>query len=463
MVRRSPRYSHPRLGRHLRYAGGTGCRPQPGDVGEDRINWRRADAVDRGPQGNQRYLAGRLIRPVPRQSSRSRYAAATSVPILALSQDVVSGQRQHAEGGEWRPKVLVVPASYFADDRTIGGGERYAHSYASALAEITPTTLGLFAASDQVINEGALTVRTFRARSQDPSSWLPLPLETLREIGKFDVVHVMIYPTPVTDLIILNARIRGQTVVLTDVGGGLPSPSTYLSRIARDWSISRLANGFAFLSRHSAAQFGKWANPRTILYGGPGLAGTAVEDDSGDPYALFVGRLLPHKGVLELIRAMPAHRRLHIVGSPYDTAYREQLMAAAKDKRIRFFDGVDDEELRRQYSGARLVLQPSIPVHRGADDTSELLGMVALEGMAHSLPVIVTNAGSLPELVEDGVSGYITPAGDLEALGDRIERLMADRELATTMGEAARVRYNQFFSWPSVVEKGLSFYREVGG
>jgi glycosyltransferase involved in cell wall biosynthesis len=358
-----------------------------------------------------------------------------------------------------RPRVLVIPSSYFARERTVGGGERYALEYARALSALTPTTLALFDREPRVERVGELEIRTFGVRHFAERWGFPLTLESWRALGGYDVVHAMIFPTPLTDLLVLGARMRGQTVVLTDVGGGGPCWSTYLQRLHRRASLNRLAHGLALLSRHSAGFFGDWPQPQTILYGGAALPDLEGAEPQG--YALFVGRLLPHKGVLPLIEALSPETPLRVVGRPYDPEYFRRLQAAAAGKDVRFILEADDVELHRQYRGASVVLQPSIPVNRGANDTSELLGLVALEGMAHGKPVVVTRTASLPELVVDAGTGFVVEPGDAEVLRNRVELLVGDPALSHRMGEAARRHVRERFTWDAVAARGLEFYREL--
>jgi glycosyltransferase involved in cell wall biosynthesis len=365
-----------------------------------------------------------------------------------------------SDGG---PRVLVVPSSYLSARPVVGGGERYAREYARALARLTPTTLAFFDRVPRLEEVAGLRVRTFGLRTGYGGRLAPLTRASLREIRDYDVIHLMIFPTPLTDLLILLARLSRQTVVLTDVGGGSPCLSTYLQRVHPRLSVSRLANGLALLSEHSAAQFANWGQPKIVLGGGADLAPPGTPSAAaGEPYALFVGRLLPHKGVLELIESIDAETPLRIVGRPYDTSYLERLREAARGKRIRFILDADDDELRRQYLEARVVLQPSIPVRDGPADNSELLGLVALEGMSFGKPVVVTRAGSLPEIVRDGATGYVVPPHDPEALRERIGRLMRDEGLAVRLGEAGRCSVSQHHTWDRVAERGLTFYTELG-
>lgn len=353
-------------------------------------------------------------------------------------------------------RVLVVPASYFAADRTVGGGERYAFEYARALSELTPTTLALFDTTPGTERIGSLEVRTFPVRHSNERGF-PWTTRCWRELGEYDVVHGMVFPTPLMDLLALSTRLRRQTFVLTDVGGGGPCWSTYLQKVHPRASLNRLADGLAPLSRHAAGFFSTWKQPRTILYGGVDREKFAPDGTRGG-YALFVGRLLPHKGVLPLIRALAPEIELRVVGRPYDEGYVRELHAAAEGKRVRFIFDADDAELRREYAGASVVLQPSLPTGAADRDTSELLGLVTLEAMASGRPVIVTRSGSLPELVVDGETGFVVAPHDLAALGERVRLLVENEPLSLKMGAAARRHVEENFTWERAARRGRELY-----
>ncbi|HEX2093815.1 MAG TPA: glycosyltransferase family 4 protein, partial [Longimicrobiaceae bacterium] len=168
------------------------------------------------------------------------------------------------------------------------------------------------------------------------------------------------------------------------------------------------------------------------------------------------------KGIPPLIESIGPTTPLRIVGRPYDPGYLEELRSAAVGKDVRFILDADDAELERQYRSAAVVLQPSLPVNPGPRDTSELLGLVTLEGMAHGKPVIVTRTGSLPELVVEGETGFVVPPGDRAALRARIETLLGDETLGRRMGEAARLHVERNFTWEQVARRGMALYRELG-
>ena len=76
----------------------------------------------------------------------------------------------------------------------------------------------------------------------------------------------------------------------------------------------------------------------------------------------------------------------------------------------------------------------------------ESFGMVILEAMKHKKPVICTDYGGMKEVVEDGVSGVVVPAGDASALSNAMDTLLANADARRQMGEAGYRRLNTLFT-----------------
>jgi glycosyltransferase involved in cell wall biosynthesis len=355
------------------------------------------------------------------------------------------------------PRLLILPPTCFAHQRTVGGGERYALEYARTVARRIPTTLALFDTKPGLEKDGDLTIRTFTLRDLGPGKTLHLTPETRAALRDYDLVHLMWFPTPAGDSLMLSALWNRQPVVLTSVGGGLPCWSTRLVRLGIRGGLYRFSAGVAHLSRHAASLETHWRCPQTILFGGADLGKFNLAQRRFEGYALFVGRLLQHKGVLELVQAVSPTTPLRLVGRPYDPAYFEALKAAAAGKQVRFITDADDAELQRQIGGANVVLQPSIPI----DPLAELLGLVTIEGMASGKPVIVTRTTSLPELVQDGETGFVVPPYEAEPLRRRIDECVRDPALAQRLGDAGRRHVESHFTWERTAGRGLELYRRI--
>jgi glycosyltransferase involved in cell wall biosynthesis len=344
----------------------------------------------------------------------------------------------------------------------VGGGERYAAEYTRALNQVTPAHLasldyqeGPDFEENGLIRKHLMTDRPVKRR------WTPgFSNRAWAALAEYDVVHLMCYPTPIADAMLFSALLRRQLCVLTDIGGGGGSASGYLTRVHPFLSWYRLADGLAHLSRHARSLSSANSLPDTILLGGAHFSPVEIETVQ-PPFALFVGRLLPHKGVLELIQAMPPEYELKVVGSCYDPVYFQKLQAAAKGRKVVFRTKTTDAELARLYSESTVVLQPSIPSPHRGEDRSELLGLVTLEAQTMGKPVIVTRTTSLPELVKDRVTGFIVPPSDLQALQMKLRQILSDPELARTMGRQAEQHARSNFTWKATAQRGLDFYRKL--
>lgn len=164
--------------------------------------------------------------------------------------------------------------------------------------------------------------------------------------------------------------------------------------------------------------------------------------DSASPYAgteprlLCVGRLIPIKGHLVLLRAL-ARARARVPGVTLDIAGRGPLEPALKayarelglGEAVRFLGFVSP--VQEAIERAAIVVVPSL---------GEGFGMVALEAMERGRPVIASAVGGLPEIVADGETGLVVPPGEADALADAIVALAGDLEQAAEMGRAGRER-----------------------
>jgi glycosyltransferase involved in cell wall biosynthesis len=154
------------------------------------------------------------------------------------------------------------------------------------------------------------------------------------------------------------------------------------------------------------------------------------------PRLLSVGRLIPIKGHVVLLRALAEARKelpdleLDIAGrGPLEPALRALALELGIADAVHFLGHV--APVQGAIEGAAIVVAPSM---------GEGFGMVALEAMERSRPVIAAEIGGLGELVEDGVTGLLVPAGEVEPLRDAIVRLGSDLGLAAQMGAAGRRR-----------------------
>jgi glycosyltransferase involved in cell wall biosynthesis len=86
----------------------------------------------------------------------------------------------------------------------------------------------------------------------------------------------------------------------------------------------------------------------------------------------------------------------------------------------------------------------------------EPLGVAVLEAMAAGLPCIGSTGGALPELIEEGATGFVVPPGDEDALLARMSELASSADLCRRLGEAGAARYRERFTWDAVADRMLA-------
>jgi glycosyltransferase involved in cell wall biosynthesis len=114
---------------------------------------------------------------------------------------------------------------------------------------------------------------------------------------------------------------------------------------------------------------------------------------------------------------------------------------------------VRGEDKERLLAAAVLYVLPSY---------NEGLPVSVLEAMAAGLPIVSTPVGGIPEAVTDGVEGYLVEPGNVQALADRMDRLLGDQDLAMRMGESARRKVELVFSANAVVPQVEAMYLDLG-
>ncbi len=183
----------------------------------------------------------------------------------------------------------------------------------------------------------------------------------------------------------------------------------------------------------------------------------AIRAEDARPLVLFVGRLVPYKGVDVLLRALPGvNARAVIVG---DGPLRAELEAQARElgvaERVRFAGNASSQELTALYNACDVFVLPSVT-------RAEAFGMVQIEAMSCRKPVICTNLPSgVPWVNQHGVTGLVVPPGDPAALAQALEQLLGDPAGRARMGEAGRQRVEAAFSIRRMVEQTTGLYRSV--
>lgn len=177
------------------------------------------------------------------------------------------------------------------------------------------------------------------------------------------------------------------------------------------------------------------------------------------PLLLFVGRLVPYKGVDVLIRAMAGlDAQLAVVG---DGPERAALQALAAEhgvaERVHFLGAVEDADVVALYHASDVFVLPSVT-------RAEAFGMVQLEAMACGKPVVSTKLPSgVPWVNAHGESGLVVAPGDVAALREALSGLIACPDRRTSLGAGARQRVEREFTADRMASRTLEVYRDVAG
>jgi glycosyltransferase involved in cell wall biosynthesis len=240
-------------------------------------------------------------------------------------------------------------------------------------------------------------------------------------------------------------------------------------QIALDSATARLCAAIVAVSEATARSLlaqGYPAGRVRVVHNGVAEPSAAPRRPAGLPadaqLVLLVGRLAPVKGQAELIDALALLRSttayVLLAGKDIerDGRYRADLERRAHEAgvgdRVRFLGYRED--VASLVAAADLVVLPS---------HDEGLPLVVLEAMAAGRPVVATAVGGTPELVVDGETGVLVPAGDVGGLAAALDALLADPTRAEALGAAARRRYEERFTLTAMTSSLLAVYAEVGG
>lgn len=174
-------------------------------------------------------------------------------------------------------------------------------------------------------------------------------------------------------------------------------------------------------------------------------------------------RLEPKNGVKYLIEAAPAilrecpDTRFFIVGGSYPdqlTLLRERARELGVEDRIVFAGSVPNADMPSWYTAADVVVLPSL---------KEATSIAGLEAMACGRPLVGTNVGGIPYLIDDGKTGLLVEPKNPSGLADALVRILTDDVVRSEMGTSARKRAVEQFSWARVAGTVLGIYKRVRG
>ncbi len=250
---------------------------------------------------------------------------------------------------------------------------------------------------------------------------------------------------------------------------GYDFPTRWYVRPPLKWTLNH-ANALTAITedcRQHALRAGAPDRSIRIIFNGtdlrrfsPSAGGNRVDPRFGPQMIFACRQLFPRKGIRFLVEAVaqlkPRYPQLRLVLAG-DGFERPALVQLAEDRGIAsdvtFLGWVPNVELPQYYRAAALSVIPSL---------EEGFGIPAAEAMGCEIPVVASDAGGLPEVVEHGVTGLVVPRGETGALTEAIGSLLGDPERRRRMGIAGRERALRLFDWDRTAEQFEQLYLAVG-
>jgi glycosyltransferase involved in cell wall biosynthesis len=356
-------------------------------------------------------------------------------------------------------KIAYLTPQYFDEKSYVGGGERYPLNLARGVVEGSGRAceVEIISFSDASFHRNlypGVTLRVLKAVGRPRNPLDVLSWELPAAFADADLVHIHQAYTRCSEMGLLVAKQQRKPICITDHGGST-------SPLGGQVGSLELADQIICYSRFGAS-FYRSQTPIVVIKGGVDAAHfTRPARRPPRDRVLYVGRLLPHKGIDRLIAAMPRDLPLTVCGRCYHDDYFRLLRELAQGKRVEFITDADDETIRHLYSRAWVTVLPSVyrDCYGNSHLAPELMGFTLLEAMACGTPVICSRVAAMPEFVRDGETGFVFDNRD--ELTDRISRMAADPALVERMGRQARLDVEEEFDLKVAGAKFWTVYRDL--
>jgi len=175
---------------------------------------------------------------------------------------------------------------------------------------------------------------------------------------------------------------------------------------------------------------------------------------------LFVGRFEPRKGIDIVLNIIPKvllknqNVEFILVGPDYENKYQKEFLKKFPNlrKKVVFKGEKKGKALEQEYKDCDIFLAPS---------RYESFGLIYAEAMSFSKPVIGTNIGGIPEVVNDGITGFLCEQENISEFAEKILLLTRNQDLRAKMGELGRKRAIENFDFINLVNRTESYYLQI--
>ena len=223
--------------------------------------------------------------------------------------------------------------------------------------------------------------------------------------------------------------------------------------------------GIILLSPCLFSDIQKYVSKNAVQYCPNGIKpieiGTWPKTTNDCPEILFLSHMLEAKGVYVLLDACAILKKRNLPfhctfiggkGDITENQFQEKVVANGLKNSVSYIGSKHGHEKESYFSTADIFAFPTY---------KETFGLVNLEAMQYELPVVSTYEGGIPDVVEDGVTGFLVPQKDSVALAERLELLIKDPELRKKMGSAGRARYEKEYTLEKFEKRMVEILGEV--
>jgi glycosyltransferase involved in cell wall biosynthesis len=360
-------------------------------------------------------------------------------------------------------KVIHITPTYFDNVSVIGGGERYPTELASRMSQFVDTKLVSFSSQRTSYTQGQLKCETYAVKNFIKGNKVnPLCFKYLTAILDADIIHIHNMYTLVSDLACLTASFLNKRVVVTDHGGGSDFYINHKLPVFRGYRQAIAQSQFALDFLPTAL-----SKKGVVIKGGIDPEKFCPDSNlKKEQKILYVGRILPHKGINYLIEAFRllnhSNYKLIIVGKVYSEQFYQDIKQLADGLNVEFIHDADDRRLLHEYRTAMVTVLPSVHKNCYGDYTPvpELMGFTLLESQACGTPVICTDAGAMHEFVDNDRTGFVVKQNSGEAIASALDKLINLSPTEYRQYQTRCPEWIQSLSWKTVVEKHLEIYQQ---
>jgi len=331
-----------------------------------------------------------------------------------------------------------------------------------------------------VLNAEHIRLKQAKPMAPIPLIFVPPSLAELQGILKredFDIVHAHHAFTPTSLMSVSSAKKLGIPTVLTNHSMFLLHDSDYfwttmsyllfpfrryINKADKIIAVSQAAAEFIehFTRRDKIVVIPNGVDITRFNPVNSTVPGSLPLSTPEKPIILYVGRLAYRKGIHVLLKAMPyileaiPQTRLLIAGSGYMEGLIRLLVKSLNlEDHVELLGFVPDDELPSLYNLSDLFVLPSI--------YCESFGITLLEAMASGTPIVASETGGVPEVIENEVDGILFEKGNEIDLADAVVKVLSSPTLAEELAKNARKKVEERYSWTVVGEAIEEVYKDV--